>query len=103
MRLVLMTVVLLATAAAVHASHGRRSLIGEWGGEHVAVVVTAEGTSLEMDCAHGSLPVALRAGKHGAFRTMGHFAPERPGPTRKEPMGPFTVRRGRPAKLFKCR
>jgi hypothetical protein len=107
-------------------------LIGQWGGTHVEVVFDSTGAgTVEYDCAHGRIapPITLDG---GALRAAGTHTPEHGGPVREDEvlesrpatyagtvsgdlltftvtltdsgtvLGPFAVRRGAPAQLFKC-
>jgi hypothetical protein len=55
-----------------------------WGGDHAAVMATANGVRLDFDCAHGSIegPVAIDA--DGRFDVRGVFAKESAGPVRRD-------------------
>jgi hypothetical protein len=55
---------------------------GEWGGEHVALTVTAGGGLLEFDCAHGRIDGELTLTASGHFERPGVYVRERPGPVR---------------------
>jgi hypothetical protein len=52
-----------------------------WGGEHIALEVTADGATLEFDCATASITKPLTVDAKGNFRAEGTFTRERPGPT----------------------
>jgi hypothetical protein len=56
------------------------SLVGKWGGQHLAVVVAATRATLEFDCAHGQIDQALRPDQNGRFTARGSFTPEKGGP-----------------------
>lgn len=104
------------------------SLVGEWGGQGLRMVIVATGATLEYDCAGGKIDHAIRGGR---WTEPGSFTFE-PGPTPtggwppqraqytgrvkgnqmtvtatlvKPPrttIGPYTVTRGNPGKLVKC-
>ena len=104
---------------------------GVWGGDHVTMSVSASGTHLEFDCAHGDIPGALSA-DHGAIASTGTYVREHGGPIRvDEPMdvhpalysgslsngrmslsirltdsgdvvGPFDLVHGTAGRVFKC-
>ena len=105
---------------------------GEWGGQHVRLVVQADAAALEFDCARGTIPgkIALRA--NGAFEMRGRYRREHGGPVRKgeesagvpvtyrgrltdatltleviaedgTTLGAFELSRGAPGRLVKCR
>lgn len=49
---------------------------GTWGGRGVALVVTAEGASVEYDCAHGTIEGRIELDAEGRFDVAGTFEPE---------------------------
>lgn len=53
-----------------------------WGGEHVEMQITAQGATLEFDCAHGAIAEPVRIEKDGTFVAKGTYGAERPGPAR---------------------
>ena len=55
-----------------------------WGGEHIALEVTADGATLEFDCATASITKPLTVDAKGIFRAEGTFTRERPGPTMRD-------------------
>ena len=55
-------------------------LLGEWGGEHIALTVTAAGATLEYDCASGSIDEPLMPDASGRFEARGTFVPGKGGP-----------------------
>jgi hypothetical protein len=55
--------------------------IGSWGGDHALLAVTANGGTIEFDCAHGVLPAPITL-NHGAFDVAGEYFPEHGGPIR---------------------
>jgi hypothetical protein len=60
---------------------------GVWGGQHVRMEVTADGATVEFDCARGSLPRRLTTDANGHFEMSGAYAAENPGPTREDVAG----------------
>lgn len=52
---------------------------GSWGGAHAQIEVKGEETRIELDCAHGVLPV-LAVGKNGAVDTLGTLVRHGNGP-----------------------
>jgi len=104
-----------------------------WGGDHVKLEVTAEGATLEFDCASGTLSKPLTADAQGNFKLQGTFTRERPGPvmrdspntaaaatysgtitgstmrlnitagSQNDSMGDYVLVRGQPGKVFKCK
>ena len=71
---------LLAGCAAVPAEPV--TLVGDWGGPHVALHLTPSGGSLDYDCAHGSITPVL-VGPGGRFVAEGTHTPEHGGPVRE--------------------
>jgi hypothetical protein len=126
---VLMTAAALLLFAG--AASGKRLANGTWGGDHIELAVTDGGGEIEYDCAHGTIagPIALDA--DGSFAAKGTHAAEHGGPIRKdesparnaasysgrvegdtltlkvtvggEDAGTFTLKRGQPGNIFKCR
>ena len=105
---------------------------GPWGGDHIALEVTAKGAQVDFDCAHGSIDEPLTLDGDGRFDAKGLYVAEGPGPQREdqnrqgrparytgrvqsstmtvtisliesgETVGPFTLTRGRTPKITKC-
>lgn len=115
-------------------SEARRSVRkGQWGGEHISVLVGDSSARLEYDCAQGTIDQPLEIDARGRFKAKGTHTPERGGPiTRgeqpdshpalytgeitgdkmtisivladtKETVGSFTATFGKRPNLFKCR
>jgi hypothetical protein len=108
-------------------------LLGAWSGEHVSLVLTAQGGTVELDCAHGEIARAIVPDRSGRFDVPGTHVEERGGPARegapplsldvrysgrvkdgrmklsvtrvdtKARLGTFTLDRGREPSLVKCR
>jgi hypothetical protein len=104
---------------------------GEWGGQHVRLTVEDAGGTIEFDCAHGSLDEPLLLDSSGHFDVEGRLVaeggpvrndePESARPTRYrgesdgqhmslqltleggEDGGTFSLAKGSPPRLFKCR
>ena len=104
-----------------------------WGGDHVKLEVTAEGATLDFDCASGTIAGPLTADAQGKFTVKGTFTRERPGPvmrdnpntaaaatysgtitgntmrlnitagSQNDSMGDYVLVRGQPGKVFKCK
>ncbi len=55
-----------------------------WGGQHVSMKVTAQGATLEFDCAHGSVLQPIKPNAKGEFTVRGTYTPERGGPVRRD-------------------
>jgi hypothetical protein len=105
---------------------------GAWGGDHIALELTTLGGTVEYDCAHGGLAEPLRPGSRGDFEAVGVHVREHGGPIREgerpdsaparfvgrvtgdrmtlrvitgarpDTLGPFELRRGNEARVFKC-
>jgi hypothetical protein len=56
---------------------------GSWGGNHVAMEVTATGATLEFDCAHARIDEPLALDRTGRFTVRGTYSAERGGPVRE--------------------
>lgn len=56
---------------------------GAWGGDHIALTVTAEGATLDFDCAHGSIAGPLALDAEGRLESSGIYVREGPGPVRE--------------------
>ena len=106
---------------------------GEWGGIHISMNVDEHAATMEFDCATGEINGPLKVDDEGNFQLPGTFTPERGGPVRAgetpqsrhatysgtikgntmtltlkvsgvddEPET-FTLERGKPGKLVKCK
>lgn len=109
----------------------QRSVEGTWGGQHIILEVTAEGASVVMDCAHGTITKPIEIDAAGHFEVPGTFVTETPGPVRQgaeavqparysgtvkadsmsltiasshsdEMLGTFTLAHGKPGRIRKC-
>ena len=108
-------------------------LVGEWGGLHLAMSVTAKGATLEFDCAHGKVDKPMRLDARNVFAVRGTYVQEHGGPLRSgevpnsqealytgtltgnqmtiavrlldtgQQIGTFVLTRGEPARLVKCK
>jgi hypothetical protein len=104
-----------------------------WSGQHVSMKVSAQGATLEFDCAHGIVLQPIKANAKGEFTVRGTYTPERGGPVRRDDpandfpatykgsvagdtmrleimladkdqaLGPFTLTRGKAGRVVKCR
>lgn len=106
-------------------------MTGQWGGTHIGLTLTGTGGAIEYDCASGRLIEPLIPGAHGAFEVEGLHTPGHGGPAiegevlptyrtrftgtvRGDRMtltgrvengvllGPFALRRGAEAGIFRC-
>jgi hypothetical protein len=57
---------------------------GVWGGQGIALKVSAKGAEVEFDCAHGQIPQPIKLDKHGDFEVAGTFTAEHGGPVRRD-------------------
>lgn len=122
---------LLGTSATCRGSLTGPVNAGDWGGEHIGLVVAANGATIEYDCASGTIDKALVA-TDGLFSAAGTHTRGHGGPIRDdeipdkhparyeghvdgetmildvtltdsgEKLGRYTLVRGRPAQVFKC-
>ena len=104
-----------------------------WGGRDISMQTNASGAAIEFDCGHGSIAQPIKPDAHGDFSVAGTYTPETGGPVRKDnPPGdlaatykgtisgdtmhlevllsdnthqppPFTLTRGSPGRVVKCR
>ena len=70
------------TTAAMCGNPTAPNPVGDWGGTHVALTLTATGGAAEYDCAHGSVLEPVRVDADGRFDARGTFVRERGGPIR---------------------
>ena len=118
-------------ASNLHAGDPQSIATGTWGGEHMALEVSAKGADAELDCAHGKITQPIVLDNRGDFDAAGTFTREHGGPVRrdeaptsspahysgrvvgdtmtvtivleKEKLGPFTLTHGGRPLLRKCR
>ena len=60
---------------------------GTWGGDHAALTITATGSSIEFDCAHGTMPAPLTLNRD-TFDVAGEYVQEHGGPIRSDDNAP---------------
>ena len=114
-------------------ANGDEIPLGNWGGEHISLELTAQGGTVEFDCAHGVITRKLVLDRSGRFDVPGTYVEERGGPVRsneqskefpvrytgsikngklrltitrsdtKKSLGTFTLTHGQEAFLVKCR
>ena len=110
---------------------GKPIEVGAWGGDHVNLLLTATGGTLEYDCAHGTIDQPFLTDSSGRFDLAGTHTREHGGPIRigekedkrparytgttdgrtmtltvalagsNEPLGTFTLTRGQPGRILK--
>lgn len=109
----------------------QRIASGQWGGEHISIKVGTRSAEVEYDCATGRIDGPLTVDADGNFNLRGIHRMERGGPVRAdetvkehpatfigtikgntmtltlklEGLDPetFTLERGKPGELFKCK
>jgi hypothetical protein len=75
----------MLVAPALVSAQGDNSEGGEtWGGMHVRLQMTAQGATVEFDCAHGAILVPVKPNAAGEFTATGTYSPEHGGPIRKD-------------------
>ena len=84
MRAALGCLMLAAVACSNPISTSDSVAAGTWGGDHVALEVTADGGQIEYACAHGDLAEPLRLDRDGRFDVTGTHTPEHGGPVRED-------------------
>ena len=55
---------------------------GTWGGEHIVMIVSDSSTTLDYDCAHGSIDEIIKTSEDGNFNVTGLYVIEKGGPIR---------------------
>ena len=63
-----------------------------WGGEHIRLQITTDGTVVEFDCASGTITKPVQVDAQGQFRLTGMFTREQPGPMVSNPEDARKVR-----------
>lgn len=58
-------------------------LVGLWGGEHISMQVTERRTTVEYDCAHGTIDQRIALDRRGRFDVSGIQTSEHGGPVRE--------------------
>ena len=56
---------------------------GTWGGQHIELEIADDRSTIDFDCAHGSIDQRFQADSTGAFDLSGTYVEESPGPVRK--------------------
>ena len=72
----------LAAACATQPTAG--DPLGTWGGDHIALSVTADGATLEYDCAAGAIEGAITLDAEGRFGALGTHDIGHGGPVRQD-------------------
>lgn len=120
------------TAAACDIDVTAPEMVGEWGGEHISLTVSLSGSTLEYDCAHGTIEGSIEPDHNGDFVVTGVHVREHGGPIQEDEVpdehparyrgwtngtrmtlsviltdtgleiGTYQLRLGQQAQLFKC-
>ena len=107
-------------------------MVGQWGGEHISLSVSLSGSTLEYDCAHGTIEGSIEPDRNGNFVVTGVHVREHGGPIQEDEVpdehparyqgwtngtrmtlsviltdtgleiGTYHLRLGQQAQLFKC-
>lgn len=56
--------------------------LGTWGGEHIHLISSGEGTRIELDCAHATIKPQIRLNQSNCFVVQGSYFREHAGPSR---------------------
>jgi hypothetical protein len=72
----------LCSAAVCRNTVPDRVPVGEWGGDHIGMVVTDTGATIEYDCAAGRITGPLTLDANGDFNWTGIHSPGHGGPIR---------------------
>jgi hypothetical protein len=68
-------------------------LVGLWGGEHISMQVTERRTTVEYDCARGTIDQRIALDRRGRFDVSGIHISEHGGPVRRdEKLASYPVR-----------
>jgi hypothetical protein len=128
---VLLIIGLLLISVTAKAWSMQRIATGIWGGQHINIKVGAKSATIEYDCASGVIDGPLVVDSNGNFNLRGHHKMERGGPIRSDDnpeqhpatytgsikgnkmmltlkLGDsdeetFTLEKGKPGELFKCK
>jgi hypothetical protein len=74
----------LLQASTQYAADASGLATGVWGGQGIALKVSAKGADVEFDCAHGQIAQPITLDKHGDFEVAGTFTSEHGGPMRRD-------------------
>jgi hypothetical protein len=128
----ILLVLLLFACMGVTNAQKTRIATGVWGGMHINLEVSSSSAKIEYDCAHGAIEGPLLVDGNGKFELRGSFTQERGGPVRADETPEsrqatysgtikgntmtlilkvsgvdepetFTLERGKPGELFKCK
>lgn len=90
-------IVLLSAAYGICAQRTTPVARGEWGGTGIAMTVTDNGTSIQFDCAAGTVTRRIRVKRDGSFIAEGTLTRNGPGPVRRDsqPTGRAVIYKGK--------
>jgi len=128
---VLLVVFLLLISVTAKTQHMRRIATGLWGGQHISIDVGEKSATIEYDCASGVINGPLVVDSNGNFDLRGIHKMERGGPVRADDNSKgqpatytgsikgdtmtltlkiegldeetFTLEKGKPGELVKCK
>lgn len=69
------TFLALAALVACVGARPPRTLAGEWGGQHIGMVIGPGGAQIEYDCAVGTIDEPIVPGRDGRFEAEGTHTP----------------------------
>jgi hypothetical protein len=123
--------VCLVLLTSVMAKTQNKIATGMWGGPHIQIEVGEKSATIEYDCGSGVIEGPLVLDSHGNFKLRGVHRPERGGPVRADEKSreqpatytgsikgntmtltlklsdsddeTFTLEKGKPGELFKCK
>jgi len=73
---------LLAALAGCLEANAADTVTGDWGGQHLGLVASLNGATLEYDCATGTIATPIRPNAMGRFSVSGEHYPGHGGPVR---------------------
>ena len=126
------SILILLVVASMANAQKTRIATGVWGGLHINLEVGSKSATVEYDCAHGAIEGPLVVDANGKFELRGSFTQERGGPVHADETPQscpatysgtikgntmtltlkvsgvdetetFTLERGKPGELFKCK
>ena len=75
---------LLAALAGCIEANAPDTVTGDWGGQHLGLVASLSGATLEYDCATGKIAAPIRPDARGRFSVAGEHYPGHGGPVRSD-------------------
>jgi hypothetical protein len=80
----ILLLLLLVVSVSARIQKMKRIPSGEWGGQHISINVGAKSATIEYDCASGVIDGPLVIDADGHFNLRGTHRPERGGPVRAD-------------------